>query len=260
MQIALKRRLRQPLPLHSSSCRPPHGCGGTVDCFGDHALACPRTGPPGGPSSSSQPGCLGAGCPQQWLAHTTAPNVGAQDRRRLDLIVYGALSIGGAQCCDATLVSPVSRSGHRSCVLRLSTEPHCECGPQTLVVLSSEVVERPGSSLRAGSCAPEGLPRPAGHPRGSHRGMGAALVEYAFGRSAAGSHWHGFGPRLATAAATGGRSRPAARRHPPPRCPRGTELLAFAALERGQRPCRDPTRRRLAGAKRSGKKKDVTPK
>ncbi|CAE7641677.1 unnamed protein product [Symbiodinium sp. KB8] len=53
-------------------------------------------------------GSEGQVLPQQWLAHTTAPHVGTQDRRRLDLVVYGALSSGGAQCCDATLVSPLS--------------------------------------------------------------------------------------------------------------------------------------------------------
>ena len=56
---------------------------------------------------------------------------------------------------------------------------------------------------RAGSFAPEGLPRPAGHPRGSHRGMGAALVECAFCRSAAGSRWHGFGQPLQQEAGAG---------------------------------------------------------
>ena len=44
-QIVLRRRLRQPLPLHSNTCGPPNGCEGAVDGFGDHALACPRTGP-----------------------------------------------------------------------------------------------------------------------------------------------------------------------------------------------------------------------
>ncbi|OLP78615.1 hypothetical protein AK812_SmicGene41196 [Symbiodinium microadriaticum] len=37
------------------------------------------------------------------------------DRRRLDLVVYGALSSGGAQCCDATLVSPLSRLRRGGC-------------------------------------------------------------------------------------------------------------------------------------------------
>ena len=38
--------------------------------------------------------------------------VGAEDRRRLDLVVYGATPHGGALCCDATLVSPLTRTGH----------------------------------------------------------------------------------------------------------------------------------------------------
>ena len=44
MQLALRRRLRLPLPLRSNRCGPSPGCGGLVDVFGDHALACPRTG------------------------------------------------------------------------------------------------------------------------------------------------------------------------------------------------------------------------
>ena len=96
-------------------------------------------------------------------------------------------------------------------------------GPQTLVVLGSEAGGRWNAQARrfVRDLVRLKAYRPAGHPRGSHRGMGAALVEYAFYRSAAGSRWHGFGPRLATAAASGGRSRPAARRHLPPRCPEG---------------------------------------
>ena len=51
-------------------------------------------------------GSEGQVVPQQWLAQTTAPHV------RIDLVVYGALNSGGAQCCDATLASPLARSGH----------------------------------------------------------------------------------------------------------------------------------------------------
>ena len=31
---------------------------------------------------------------------------------RLDLVVYGATAHGSALCCDATLVSPLTRTGH----------------------------------------------------------------------------------------------------------------------------------------------------
>ena len=48
---------------------------------------------------------------QAWLAHTTAPGVAAGDRRRLDLVVYGASERGEALCCDATVVSPLRRNG-----------------------------------------------------------------------------------------------------------------------------------------------------
>ena len=40
MQLALRRRLRLPLPRRLSRCGPSPGCGELVD----HALACPRTG------------------------------------------------------------------------------------------------------------------------------------------------------------------------------------------------------------------------
>ena len=40
--------------------------------------------------------------PQQWLAHSTAPGVASDDRRRLDLVMYEATPLRGAICCDAT--------------------------------------------------------------------------------------------------------------------------------------------------------------
>ena len=43
MQLALRRRLRLPLPLSPNRCGPSPGCGQQVDEYGDHALACPRT-------------------------------------------------------------------------------------------------------------------------------------------------------------------------------------------------------------------------
>ena len=44
LRVALRRRLRLRLPIASGRCGPSPGCGGPVDLFGDHALACPRTG------------------------------------------------------------------------------------------------------------------------------------------------------------------------------------------------------------------------
>ena len=49
--------------------------------------------------------------PQQWLARTSARDVDPADRRRLDLVVYGATPLGEALCCDVTLVSPLTREG-----------------------------------------------------------------------------------------------------------------------------------------------------
>ena len=45
-QIALRRRLRMPLPLVSRTCGQGsgHGCGARVDALGDHTTACLRTG------------------------------------------------------------------------------------------------------------------------------------------------------------------------------------------------------------------------
>ena len=59
-------------------------------------------------------GADGQMVPQQWLVHTTAPNVDPADRRSLDLVIYGATPLGGALCCDGTLVSPLIRTGQRA--------------------------------------------------------------------------------------------------------------------------------------------------
>jgi len=56
-------------------------------------------------------GATGQVVAQQWLANTTAPNVPVGDRRRLDMVVYGASARGEALCCDATVVSPLRRNG-----------------------------------------------------------------------------------------------------------------------------------------------------
>ena len=174
MQLALRRRLRQPLPLCRNMCGPTHGCGGAVDRYGDHALACPRTGLLARRAKIVEHawvrparealGADGQVIPQQWLAHPTAPNVGAADRRRLDLVVYGATPHGGALCCDATLVSPLMRTGHpQPCTVTIDgaalrvaeRRKHAaypelaRAGPQKLVVLGSEVGGRWNEGARS---------------------------------------------------------------------------------------------------------------
>ena len=158
MQVALRRRLRLALPLCASRCGPNPGCGEMVDALGDHALACPRTGLLARRAkiverawvrvAREAVGAEGQVVPQQGLAHTTAPDVSSDDRKRLDLVVYG-----GALCCDATLVSPLTRTGHpQPCTVEVdgamlkaaerrkrSTYPELGRGPQRLVVLGSEI-------------------------------------------------------------------------------------------------------------------------
>ena len=78
-------------------------------CLGDHA-ACTRSGlfarfPPLLEQAWVRVAREGLGpegrvVHQQWLANTPAPGVGAQDRRRLDLVLYGATRLGEALCCD----------------------------------------------------------------------------------------------------------------------------------------------------------------
>eukprot|EP00439_Symbiodinium_sp_Y106_P078982 s3234_g17.t1 len=52
--------------------------------------------------------------PQQWLVNTTAPGIAPDDRRRLDLVIYGAAPLGGALCCDVTFVSLLTHEPHRA--------------------------------------------------------------------------------------------------------------------------------------------------
>ena len=164
MQLALRRRLRLPLPLRLNRCGPSPGCGGLVDVFGDHALACPRTGLLARRAkiverawvrvAREAVGADGQVVPQQWLCATTAPGVAPDDRRRLDLVIYGASPMGGALCCDATLVSPLTRTGQPQpgtvaddgAMLRVAERrkraayPELSSGgPQRLLVLGSEI-------------------------------------------------------------------------------------------------------------------------
>ncbi|CAE7584665.1 unnamed protein product [Symbiodinium natans] len=164
MQLALRRRLRMPLPLCHGRCGPAPGCGAQIDRLGDHALACPRTGLLARRAkvverawvrvAREAVGAEGQVVPQQWLVHTTAPGVRAEDRRRLDVVIYGAMPNGSALCCDATLVSPLTRTAQpQPCTAdvdgaalraaerrKAATYPELRRqGPQKLLVLGSEV-------------------------------------------------------------------------------------------------------------------------
>ena len=101
MLLALRRRLRLPLPLNPHRPRDP-GCGQAVDAFGDHAIAHPRTDVwPDWQKSSNERGSAWPGKPSErkdgrpsrattvWLSHMTAPGVRSYDRRRLDMPAHG---------------------------------------------------------------------------------------------------------------------------------------------------------------------------
>ena len=123
MHIALRRRLRLPLPPAAQRCGQGagrHGCGGALDPLGDHALACPRSGLLARRAhvlehawirvAREAVGSEGRVVPQPWLAHTNLATA-VDDRRRLDLLIHGATPRGEALACDVTLVSPLTRSG-----------------------------------------------------------------------------------------------------------------------------------------------------
>ena len=104
--------------------------------------------------------------PQWWLANTTAPGVAADDRRRLDLVIYGASPRGEALCCDATLVSPLQRdgsrlAGRRSDGVALAAARRRKLvyrelnrgGAQRLCVLATDVGGICGARIASPSCA-----------------------------------------------------------------------------------------------------------
>ena len=163
---ALRRRLRLPLALADQRCggNGSPGCGAEVDPYGDHREACARSGHLARRAPLIEQawvrvcrealGGEGRVVPQQWLARTTAPGVREDDRRRLDLVVYGATQHGSALCCDVTLVSPLRANGAPHprtaredgaaivTARRRKRERYPELlrpGPQRLVVLACEV-------------------------------------------------------------------------------------------------------------------------
>ena len=166
MHIALRRRLRLPLPPAAQRCGQGagrHGCGGALDPLGDHALACPRSGLLARRAhvlehawirvAREAVGSEGRVVPQPWLAHTNLATA-VDDRRRLDLLIHGATPRGEALACDVTLVSPLTRSGQPTrqaathdgaALLAARARKHRRYpellggGPQRLLVLGAEV-------------------------------------------------------------------------------------------------------------------------
>ena len=111
------------------------------------------------PRPGRQPERLRPGVPAHWPVG--APQFRAResldpadDRRRLDFVIYGAAARGEALCCDATLVSPVRRDGSpqagapvrdgvaiaRAQPRKLARYPErTRGGPRRLCVLAAEV-------------------------------------------------------------------------------------------------------------------------
>ena len=120
-QVALRRRLRLPLPLLPRRCGAAtgaHGCGLRADAQGDHLAACPRTGylaRRAGPIERAWTQIAreagGRVVHKQLLRDTSVAGIAPSDRRQLDLVVYGLTRDGTALCCDATVVSPLRRDG-----------------------------------------------------------------------------------------------------------------------------------------------------
>ena len=91
MHIALRRRLRLPLPPAAQCCGQGagrHGCGDALDPLGDHALACPRSGLLARRADVLEHvwirvpreaiGSEGRVVPQPWLAHTNLATASGQ--------------------------------------------------------------------------------------------------------------------------------------------------------------------------------------
>ena len=203
------------------------------------------------PSEPKVRSCRGSGSP----AHTTATGVQANDRSRLDLVVYGATANTGELCCDATMVSPLTRTGHpHPCTVEVHgaalkvAERRKQCtypelvrgGPQKLLVLGSEIGGRWGTVAQClvrdlvrlrGFRAPPAVRAGASSPW-ARRMVGRPLP---FCRGPARRCEHGLG--LAWPAAP----RPGPRRFctgpgGPPRRRRRAQPLAPAALTRDREP------------------------
>ena len=209
MHLALRRRLRLPLPLTRARCgrEGAPGCRALVDNVGDHALACQRTGLLARRGLVLERAWIqvvreaigpeGRVVPQQWLANTTAPGVAADDRRRLDFVIHDAAALGEGLCCDATFVSPVRRDGspqagapERDGVAIATAQRHklarypelTRGGPHRLCVLVAEAggagTTNPSAWCSASLHCVRAVPLPRCAPRPHRDGQGAGGVAW----------------------------------------------------------------------------------
>ena len=114
--LALRRRLFLPLPSGPDHCP---GCGATLDEWGHHALACPRTGwlkrRATGLEQAWVQVCREAGAAaahRPLLRDLAVPGILPSDTRQLDVVAGGLPLYGGRTIVgDATLRSPLSGAG-----------------------------------------------------------------------------------------------------------------------------------------------------
>ena len=118
MQIAMRRRLRVPLPMAARRCNG-RACLRDLDPLGDHWASCPVSGRlrrRGLPLERTWARVLReAGVRVQWnvmLRDTNLPNIDADDGRRIEIVATGFHWHQGVPlACDATLVSPLHADG-----------------------------------------------------------------------------------------------------------------------------------------------------
>ena len=104
---------------HATPPLPRHGA--QVDRLVDHALACPRTGLLARRAKVVERAWVrvaheavdaeGQVVPQQWLVHHGARSACGGQTPPIDVVIYEATPNGSALCCNATLVSPLTRTG-----------------------------------------------------------------------------------------------------------------------------------------------------
>ena len=123
MLVALRRRLRAPLPIAARNCNAGRRtkCKRRLDAYGDHWASCMgsgriqrRTKPlehvlrkifkEAGANVEKNP---------VFLRDTSVPGISQKDERQIEIVAKGLPFFnGGTICCDATMASPLDGWGH----------------------------------------------------------------------------------------------------------------------------------------------------
>ena len=118
LQVALRRRLRLPLPMIARRCNG-RSCRRRLDDLGDHRASCPVSGRlrrRAGPLEKAWARVLReAGVRIQenvLLRDTNLPGIAANDQRAIEIIAHGVPWYHGVPlACDASMVSPLHADG-----------------------------------------------------------------------------------------------------------------------------------------------------